>query len=432
MSVAEESLNFKPVVDAISNNAAKMATLLLFAQQPNEYLSKAKVAREFMNMQGDDPGWVLTRGSRGTPFSYCQRGMSPIVLDEGQTPSERSGYGMVEAYRINATGLKQGVCLSGAGLGLELDYDYASASFLLGHIASTSETDMVPSLHVRIYEQLLSQSGKGRSRTQTQRAVGETASRFMQLIPRLRDAGIVSILERYKPEDRQVTLRQPDFVNLRRGGPRVHPETHAIFHVADRLVNEGKTAMNGQEFLDAVTHDYPDHKQEVIWERLRIARANNRMRFVEFAPFESDPGQHTSLVIAPKYFKPIKAWVESIRKLETDPNYRREMSKLAMEIIRDPELMSDLMAKTHHSSAYANTLERADWQSIILKCLPPEGSIDARSLYESAKTICPPISYVHFRRLLTSLNGNGFEVDWGGAQGKMQRSIGSVSLKATT
>ncbi len=421
-----EIVDFGPTVDAIGNHPAKMATLLLFAEQPDVALGKSQLGAEFMRMQGDEPGWELTKGGRGTPFSYCERGVAPELLTETQIPSLRSS-GRVKAYQINEQGLTTGVPLSGAGLGWELDHDDTSSAYLLGYTSSNARSDRMPSLRLKIYEHLLA-SPEGMSRTQLQQAVGETAARFMQLVPNLRDAGIVDILERYNPAHRTVVLSAPDFTNLKRGGPRVHPETHAIFDVVNELVSSGQTRMTGQELLDEISSRYPRFDPMTVWKRLTIARASHKMRFVDVEAFEADDEQHTNVVIADDFKTPISAMVESVVRLGTDEAYRAAMEVQAREIIRDPVLVAELMAKARGNSAYTDPLYRQEWHRLVMDRVPTEG-IDARSLYNSIRPVSPPISYTQFRRILTELDGQGYDISWGEAQGRQRRVIGRVSLQ---
>ena len=347
------------------------------------------------------------------------------MLAEGKVASKR-GKRLIDAYQISEAGLRIGVPLSGAFLGWELGYEETSLQQLLGSSNSRDRIGRMPSLRTRIYE-LLSDSEDGMSHTQLRQALGETAGRFTQLIPNLRDAGIVDVTERYDPRDRKVTLREPDFMNLRIAGPRVHPETRAIFDVVQKLVDQAKTKMTGQDLLDAITDIYPHYEQHIVWQRLTIARANDRMAFVEFAPFEGDVQQHTNIVIAPSYEEPIASLLWMIRSLKNDAAYREGARQQASEIIQNPELVSQLMAKARENSAHANSLRNAEWHRIILKHIPAEG-IDARALYEAVTAAAPPVSYTYFRRFLTEQNGQGFKLDEDSAEGKMRKSIGQVTL----
>lgn len=427
--MTEVAPGFDAAIDAIGNNPAKMVTLLVLAENSQEYFSSTHLDEAVMQVQGDNPGWPLGRrnhGTRGLPFSYCQQSIEPIgMLAEDQVASQR-GKRLIDAYRINEPGLQIGVPLSGAFLGWELGYEETSLQQLLGSSNSRDRIGRMPSLRTEIYG-LLSDSDDGMSHAQLRQALGETAGRLMQLIPNLRDAGIIDVIERYDPADRKVTLHAPDFKNLDIAGPRVHPETRAIFDVAQRLVDRASAAMTGQDLLDAITEVYPKYDQRIVWQRLTIARANNRMRFVEFAPFEGDAHQHTNIAIAPFYEEPISALLYAISSLKNDEDYREGARQQANEIIQSPELVSQLMAKARGKSAHANSLSNAEWHGIILQHIP-EGGIDARALYEAVKSIAPPVSYTYFRRFLTEQNGQGFELEDAGADGKMKRSIGRVTL----
>jgi hypothetical protein len=103
------------------------------------------------------------------------------------------------------------------------------------------------------------------------------------------------------------------------------------------------------------------------------------------------------------------------------------MKTRAREIIRDPEVMAELMAKANANSAYSDPLFRNQWRRLIVTSIPPEG-MDSRALYESIQPDARPISYVQFRRILSELDGDGFEITWGEARGRSRRSIGRVSL----
>jgi len=421
---------FDSAIDAVGNNPAKMVTLMILAEEPGKYHSSTMLDRAIMEVQGDDPGWPLLQNGRGTrnlPFSYCENSIEPIgMLVEGKIPALR-GKRLVSAFQINQAGLEVDVPLSGAFLGWELGYEETSSQQLLGSTNSRDRSGRMPSLRTKIYEQLLAASDDGMSHAQLRQALGETAGRFMQLIPNLRDAGIIDVTERYDPQDRKVTLHEPNFMNLRIAGPRVHPETHAIFDVVQQLVDQAKTKMTGQDFLDAVTEAYPAYGQRAVWERLTIARAADKMRFVEVAPFEGDTDQHTNITVAPSYQEPIVALLTTIRSLKTNPAYRDSAQEQAYEIIRSPELVSELMAKARANSAHANSLEGAEWRSLILQHIPPEGT-DARTLYQTVKAVAPPVSYTYFRRLLTEQNGQGFKLEGDGAEGRMRKSIGLITL----
>jgi hypothetical protein len=422
--------SFDSAIDAIGNHPAKMVTLLVLAENSSRYYSRALLDEALMEVQGDDPGWPLLRGGRGTrglPFSYCEGSIEPIgMLVEGKIASQLENR-LIGAYQISEAGLQVGVPLSGAFLGWELGYEETSLQQLLGSSNSRDRIGRMPSLRTKIYEHLLSAADHGMSHAGLRHALGETAGRFMQLIPNLRDAGIIDVTERYDPMDRKVTLHAPDFMNLRIAGPRVHPETRAIFDVAQKLVDGDRTKMTGQDLLDAITEAYPQYDQRIVWQRLTIARANDRMGFVEFAPFEGDTQQHTNIAIAPFYEEPIAALLWAIRSLKEDADYREGARQQAHEIIQNPELVSQLMAKARENSAHANSLPNAEWHSIILQHIPAEG-IDARALYETVKSIAPPVSYTYFRRFLTEQNGEGFKLEGDGAEGRMRKSIGRITL----
>src|SRR5688572_15098587 len=125
-----EKHNFRPAVDAIGNNAAKMATLMLLAERPEEAFSQVQLGRAFMAMQGRQAGWVLGRGGQGIPFTYCERGMAPTLATAVEVPSQQPNR-TARAYQINKAGLEQGVPLSGAWLQWELKHGETSTAQLL-------------------------------------------------------------------------------------------------------------------------------------------------------------------------------------------------------------------------------------------------------------------------------------------------------------
>ncbi|HSW66463.1 MAG TPA: hypothetical protein VLI54_04985 [Bacillota bacterium] len=410
-----EFVSFGPAVDAIANHPAKMATLLLFAEQAGEAMNMSQLAKNFAEMQGDEPGWRLTRGSRGTIFSYCERGIAPGLLDETEAPSQRT-QGTVRAFRINDQGLATGVPLSGAGLGWELDNASASTQHLLGG---------APNLRLSVYEQLLAKPG-GMSGAQLRRAIGDTAGRTIWLLPNLRDAGILDIFERYTPAHRNLTLHSPDFSNLHKGGPRVHPETHAIFETASDLVHKRQTNMTGQDFLNEVAARYPQYDAVAVWRRISIAHASNKMRFIELAPFAADDEkQQTNAVITEACLEPVTALVALVKRLETDATYRSAMTGQAKELIRDSAVMAELMAKAYTSSAFTEPASRDAWCRLVIEHLPGKGSIDIRALYDR---ICPQVSYMQFRNIVSGLNGQGFEITWAEKRNRVQRALARVSL----
>jgi hypothetical protein len=419
-----EFVDFRPAVDAVGNHPAKMATLLLFAERAGEALGVTLLAKDFMAMQGEEPGWTLTRGGRSTPFSYC-RGMDPELLTETTLPAQR-GSGNVKAYRVNEQGLATGVPLSGAGLGWELTHENTSASYLLGPMTLSVAGNRTPSVRLGIYEHLLASPG-GMSTAQLQRAMGQAAGRCIDIVPNLRDAGIIDVSERYNPAHRNLALSAPNFAHLRQGGPRVHPETHAIYDVANELVQASRIQMTGRDFLDAVIAKYPQYDPAAVWKRIAVANASNKMRFIGLAPFEADKNQVTMLTIAEQYQEPIAALLQTVNKLETDADYRQEMRDQAIDIIRDEKMMAALMAKTQGNSAFTTPLPRSEWQKLLVTHIPSDG-ISIRGLYKIVRPFGTPVTYVQFRNILIELAGQGFEVRPGEARGKLQHATGQVSL----
>ncbi len=419
-----EYISFGPTVDAIGNHAAKMATLLMLAREPDTPFSQARLAGTFNSVQGSEPGWILSHGSRRIPFNYCLRSMVPLLADETRVPAKR-GSGTVEAVRINQQGLSLGVPLSGAMLGWELTYPHTSAVRILGQTSSSSDKRM-PSLRLKVFEHLL-RAKKPVSTTELQKAAGEgSGRRFMSVVPNLRDAGILDVSEAYDPAQRTVHLSEPDFKQLAAAGVKARPETHALYAVVKELVDNNKTTMTGQELLAEVTRRYPAHDHANIWHRLSGTGRGRSMHFIEVEPFNGAPGQLTNITIGPAYVDAIRSLVESVRRLEDKEQFRTDMAEQAHEIIEAPEQVAALMAKAHRFSIFSNSHTDSEWREHVLAHIPPEG-IDTRTLYERVKSTTAPISYPYFRMLLAEQQGNGYKIDRDKAQGRKWQAIGWVA-----
>lgn len=424
-----ESVDLTQAVDVIGNSPAKMATLLIIAAQQPDALSLTGLAKAFDAVQGDEPGWKLGRKYRSVPFAYCEQLIAPTFLDETRISAlprinAPQGGRTVKAYRLNQRGFDEGVPLCGAGLSWELEYKDTSGAFLLGASNSLSRDERMPSLRVRLYEQLLA-APEGRSQAELYQAVGEAVIRVMQLIPNLRDLGILESGAPVNPGDWHLMLSEPDLVGLN-ADPPVLPEVAAIYALARELFEQGKTTLSGQEFLDALRAQHPQFDPKAVWNKVRTAR-DDKLPFITPVSLRSDIEQ--IYTIAPDYENSIAALVGFIRKLEVSAAYRDEMREAADDIIHDPHSMAELMGKSHKYSQHmggesggriSDDEQAASWPQAIAEHIPVEG-IDPHLLYSRVVPKDNPITFTHFRRLLQKHEGSEYQIVWAEGRGKLLR-----------
>lgn len=390
-------INFRPTLDTVGNNPAKMVTLMIMANA-GEALSKTGLLREFHRVQGENPGWILGRGSN-TPFSYCEQGLYPRLADQTEIASSKVQKN-VKAFRINEQGILTGIPLCGALLGLELEYEHTSTGRLLGYSNTTNPSERMPSLRFKLFEYLLDNTDY-RFDFELKKAIGKPPHRKDLLIPDLKSQGIVEKTDVYAPSYRRFKLIEPPMENLNRGGSRTHPETYAVFLTIQDLVSKNRTTMNGEELLDEISIRYPQFDKNFVWKRITTVKGINRM----MESFETDGIKKSSLRITKEYREIIERLVGTVCQLEQDPDYRQDMTSQAQRIMSNSGQVSYLLKKARNYSSYKNILTKDEWLSKILP-LVPEGGIDSKSLYALARQTSPTINYTSFRRMLKKIQGD--------------------------
>ncbi|MBI2036380.1 hypothetical protein HYT17_02015 [Candidatus Microgenomates bacterium] len=120
---------------AFGNHEAK--ALLLCAMRPGIIYTRSDLNNLLRQMQGENPGWTMTRKNKGAPFEYCQNSLSPIGLVAYKVADQQSNtYG----YAITPYGQKQGQVLAG----LLLDFSTEDPRHWLGDYFGQTSSNSKP------------------------------------------------------------------------------------------------------------------------------------------------------------------------------------------------------------------------------------------------------------------------------------------------
>jgi hypothetical protein len=415
-----------PVLEAAGNNAAKMLTLLSMAEEPDKEFTRSTLSKRVVAIQGADPAWVQNDSS---PLSYCTNSFEPAGLVEHESTVSRRGNPQ-DAYRISAEGLRAGVPISGALLEWELRHPDHSLQTILG--ATNSPTDKerrMPSVRYDLYDVLLHSPDEKMSIAELRDAIGETSGRIQKVTDGMRDTGIAVVEEKFIPSARQLTIREPDTTYVTSQEHKIRPEILAVYKTAARIAVHGPVRINGQEFLDHIQPDSPDLSLHAIWRAMVAAKASSRMKFIDLDSFDEDNQQtQTMFSLTESYRQPIADLVESITGLIEQPQLVTASRERAGEIIRDPSVVSTLMAKAKRFSMNVGNWSPGQWRQFVIDNTP-EAGIDARGLYEVATDTGRKISYQAFRTVLKELNGDGFDVTMEPQTSTIKSPLGYVTLK---
>ena len=106
-----EYIDFEPAINAVGNKPAKMGTVLKYNRHSPDAADSTQLAKEFVAIQGEDPGWELTPNNRGVPFAYCKLTIVLTFIDETCILAAKGG-GMAMAFRLVQQGLDECVSLA--------------------------------------------------------------------------------------------------------------------------------------------------------------------------------------------------------------------------------------------------------------------------------------------------------------------------------
>ncbi|HSW78476.1 MAG TPA: hypothetical protein VLF88_00445 [Candidatus Babeliales bacterium] len=337
---------FFDLLNSAGNHEAKLLTAMVILSSPELSFSAWRIYREMIERQGSQVEWNV---DRKLPIQYCSRSLEPIgTVVKGEVTNSRGNE--VTVYSASEFGRMYGLGFCEVALGWSLDYPELPLIDVFG--ATNSKGDVrSPEVRYQIYKILLDKPDgisvkELRDRLDT---IGyEGLSDIKKKVSMIAQNGLVTYQSKSSKHNPTFELASQDAMPSELPHSDRSIETKAVYAALRALGSEDETIVSLDQIIGMVTNLNPE-ADLVRVRRILIAAYAKDGSFPVLSAYRRTSGERSNVKLNPDYKKAISELVERLEHFRQEPIEFLHAQK-AGDIINNPELFSQLMAKARNSS----------------------------------------------------------------------------------
>jgi WhiB family transcriptional regulator, redox-sensing transcriptional regulator len=351
-------------------HAARLATLAVLDQTPNEFVRGAELCQRLEDIQDKDRPWSFKANSPRTPFDYCSPTMQAIgLVDIGRIVGKCRP---LRAAKITPLGSELWPAIAGAYLSWQERHPQVSLIEVVGPARPVFKVGS--SIRLKIFEQLLAQPEGYASAPDISRAAHISESTVLHYATELQGLDLLRFQTVMGPDRRSYIIDKPS-ENAKRYFSRISPELQVTIRGLTALWEEGTREVNGVEIIRKAKELYPNINSKAAWKQFlewALVSQSSTSFVREVNPLD-DAKSRSKLQIAEHCVEPIKELLELRTMLATDAGFRRDAARSGQLLFGNKQSVTRHIRRAMRESP---TLDRADdlkWEAIFYKHIPPEG-----------------------------------------------------------
>ena len=391
--------NFLNLLNGVANSESKLLTAAVIGVAPNKHFTQVQLLTKLIQLQGEHVGWRI---SKRVPMSYCDDTLGPIGAVVSEPVKTRRGT-WTRAYKSTELGSEWGLALAGTLLDWSLKYPDIPLQRVFGTTRSRSSAKS-PEARWRIFTELLTHPRGETTYINIIRSMGNRNDRQSSIhnhLEVLSNMGVLEITSKADAYNPIFKIETPEFRHIRKQLHETSPVTQAIYSAIQKIDSEGKKEATLNELVAKSEEFDPSVDARDIHKQLTqsLAIRSFHLPGLTLKDLNGAPEERSSAKISPDFVEPI---MDLCERLETvrEPQNLGMLKARAKQILSDPELCSELMAKARRFSTSVRGMEEGGGATNqrILNIVSELGSVTATEVINE------------FHRKGVSINGNSVRI----------------------
>lgn len=375
------------LVSAFGNHEAKALTLAVM--QPGIIYNTSRLWNRLIEVQGSLAGWKL---SRGIPFEYCLKSLSPIGLVTREIVNhDLSTYG----YEITPYGAEIGLALDGHLLDWSLRHD-KSLYDVFGSTSTSGQSEEItvgeetmefkkraPFTRLKIFWELLTSPSLPIRETDLATQIGTSEGLLQGHLESLDRSGVIDYraIGMDKPYAYyKLSENRPDIKPQYKEDPTLAARIYSLFTTGSDL--EASAEDTYQKLIEAYPEYRDSSNRDMMVIRIRgILPELESKKYLTNSGFRRDIKSEISLSEEQKIM--LYELLEVIDRFRSgDRQFWQEGRDKARTILVNPESVAKLMQKIKESSPSVNKVPSADLGNWLATLLIEHPDATARQLQQ--------------------------------------------------
>ncbi len=350
----EQALHpLEAAINTAVNSPVKMLAFLAIAEQVDRSLTAGEIKNRLNEAQGPTAGWEW-EAAEGLK-RYCRHGLVPAgLVTETITATSR---GQIPSFRVTQRGIEWGVPLFGALLDLELRTEFSSQRTfgVYNSIPPWAKQREHSSLvRMQVLEHVYNAKDTRINLTRLCSYIPRHKTIVNNAIAGLVEVGLLHVLKKSNPSDRQIKLVRADEEWVARGKRTMRAEVAAVYDTTKILYRAGVRELDGASLLDAVERQCRITDRKALWRT--VSNTPPRcLRFIDEDRFGSNKGRdapRTRIEITREAESVVEELVRNLNALRESSLYRQIATKQAEHFLSEKgrSAVSYLMGKAQLNS----------------------------------------------------------------------------------
>lgn len=372
------------LVAATANHEAKC--LMLIAMKPGEVYPSPDIYREFISLQGKNPGWRI---AHLVPFQYCRDSLHPIGLVAWEVRKSDNVLG----YAITDYGQDIGIPLAGLLLDFSIRhpefslYDFFGSTYMGGADEEVSKRAPVTRMQI-LWELATTDKEEGKLRVvDLVKALGrkQDLGNMGTHLKQMSERGVISY-DSKETINKPITLyhlsdKQPDSLTTLN-------ERHPVMtkRVHEAMLSEPEKLWTREEIVNAIIDKYPElyfSRKSIYDHTVSVLGALRDAKLVHYEKFHHD--LQSEAYLTPEQREVVVELLEILDSVQNkNPEVLRKGKELAGFFLTHPAEVASLMQKAKEHSPHASA-DKTENINYVLQALTEQPYISAKDIQKILK-----------------------------------------------